>query len=130
MKTLKQMGSVILMMMALSIPGFSGEEQSVSAKEGKPILIRQNPTDPVGAPRSPESHPFFAELMGSYVILGSAYSCGTVTVDLFSTAGDDYTTEFDTSDGAILLPISGMAGDYTLIITVSEDVSYIGEFTI
>lgn len=53
-----------------------------------------------------------------------------VTVSLTSTAGDNYSTTFDTEDGAILLPISGNTGSYTLQITTSSGTRYVGEFSI
>jgi hypothetical protein len=69
-------------------------------------------------------------LINGYVILGSATAYGTVTVSLSSTSGDNYSTNFDTTDGAILLPISGDAGLYTLQITTPEGIQFVGEFTL
>ena len=74
--------------------------------------------------------PFYAELENGYVLLGSYSNCGIVDVSLTSTAGDDYSTMFDTSDGTILIPISGLTGDYTLLITTLSGVEFIGEFSI
>ena len=68
--------------------------------------------------------------MNDYVILGASSAIGTVSVYLTSTAGDDYSTCFDTSDGAILLPVSGNAGYYTLTIITPDGTHYVGEFTI
>jgi hypothetical protein len=78
----------------------------------------------------PVYNPFFAELMNGYVILGSSSSYGTVSVSLTSTAGDDYSTSFDTTDGAIILPISGAAGFYTILIPTPGGAQFVGEFTI
>jgi len=103
---------------------------SAVSKVSKTIIIVQKPTTPPEAPRMPAYNPFFAELMDGYVILGSSTVYGTVSVSLTSTAGDNYSTSFDTSDGAILLPISGDAGLYTLRITTSGGLQFVGEFTI
>ena len=103
---------------------------SAVSKDSKTIIIVQKPTTPPEAPRMPAYNPFFAELMDGYVILGSSTVYGTVSVSLTSTAGDNYSTSFDTSDGAILLPISGDAGLYTLRITTSGGLQFVGEFTI
>ncbi len=61
-------------------------------------------------------------------MLGCNDSIGDVTVTLESTAGDWYQTEFDTSDGAILVPASGDSGHYTLTIETAAHVVYEGEF--
>lgn len=105
-------------------------QTAAETKIGKVIVIVRRPTTPSQAPRTPEFNPFFAELINGYVILGSATAYGTVTVSLTSTAGDNYSTGFDTTDGAILLPISGDAGLYTLQITTPEGIQFVGEFTL
>ena len=95
------------------------------------IVVQQDePITPPGAPRSPEYNPFFAELVWNSVLLGSMNSCGSVSVEIASTAGDNYSVYFDTTTGMILLPISGNPGDYTIRITTPMGVHYIGEFTI
>ena len=130
MKGLLKVGCTIGMIAAFLIPGIAGSSWLTSNQGGDPIIIRQNPADPIGAPRSPEGSPFFAELMNGYVILGSSTPCGTVSVHISSTAGDDYSTNFDTSDVTIIIPISGTPGDYTLSITTPLGAHFIGEFTI
>lgn len=130
MKAFQKIGLIITLMVVSLIPGLSESGLSFSVKGSKPIIIRQLPPDPVGAPRSPESTLFFAEVMNGYVMLGASTSCGIVYVEIISTAGDDYSTYFDTSDGAILLPISGSAGDYTLSITTPDGHLFVGEFSI
>ncbi len=117
-------------MMAPAFSGTSREAIEMCNQGGSPILIRQDPQEAIGAPRAPEVIPFFAELLNGYVILGASAPCGTVSVSLTSTAGDSYSTSFDTTDGAILLPVSGDAGFYTIRITTSAGVQYVGEFTI
>ena len=74
--------------------------------------------------------PFFAELSNFGVVLGSSESIGTVSVRITSTAGDDYSTCFDTSTGMILLPISGDTGDYLISITTPDGIHFIGEFSL
>lgn len=112
---------------SLAIAPVSGLEKSESIV----IIVQQDPAvTPPGAPRTPVFNPFFAELMNGYVLLGSSSSYGTVHVTITSTAGDNYTTSFDTEDGTIVLPISGDSGFYSLRITTSGDLQFIGEFTI
>ena len=100
-------------------------------KGGHIIIIVQRPDTP-GAPRTPVVNPFVAELMdgSTSVLLGATDVIGTVSVQISSTAGDNYSTYFDTSDGAILLPISGNIGYYTLTISMPDGTLFIGEFTI
>lgn len=102
----------------------------VKQSDGKGISINPRPIVPGGMPRTPETIPFFAELESGYVLLGSFSSCGIVDVNLTSTAGDDYSTVFDTANGSIIIPISGYTGDYVLLITTSSGTEYIGEFSI
>ena len=130
MKTSQTFGLSLLMVAIIVVP-FSGK---ASAKEGSsentPIIIRQDPTNVNGAPRMPVFNPFFAELLSGYVLLGSTSPYGTVDVDITSTAGDSYSTSFDTLDGAIVLPVSGDSGFYSLRITTAAGVQFVGEFTI
>ena len=107
------------------------EKMLASTLRGDTIIISQIPTTPEG-PRTPVSIPFIAELMDSSnsVLLEATDTIGIVTVQIISTAGDNYSTYFDTSDGAILIPVSGNAGYYTLRITTPNGTQYVGEFTI
>lgn len=130
MKVIREKGCIIGMIVAFLSPLIVRGENLVSPQGGEPVIIRQLPADPIGAPRTPVEIPFFAALMNGYVILGSATPCGTVSVHITSTAGDDYSTNFNTSDGAILLPVSGNPGDYTLSITTPAGTHFIGEFSI
>ena len=98
--------------------------------DGKDIRIVQKPTIPPGAPHLPAYNPFYAGLVSTNVLLGSYSYYGTVNVSLTSTAGDDYSTVFDTADGTILIPISGNTGDYTLLITTASGLEFIGEFSL
>ena len=95
-----------------------------------PIIIYQDPIEANDNPRSLVDNPFFAELSTFGVVLGSSESIGTVSVRITSTAGDDYSTYFNTSIGMILLPISGDAGDYIISITTPDGIHYIGEFSL
>ncbi len=112
---------------------FSGSEKlSASSAGGHTIILVPKPTTPQETPRSPEKTPFIAEWMDGFnsVFLGATDPIGTVSVQIISTAGDNYSTNFDTSDGAILLPISGNAGYYTLTIIATDGTHFVGEFTI
>lgn len=93
-----------------------------------PIPIVDNNENGSNDNRSPEQIPFYAQIQGSYVILGCNSSIGNATVTLISTAGDDYETVFDTSFGVIFIPISGESGFYRLDITLPSGRSYYGEF--
>ena len=78
----------------------------------------------------PAYNPFYAELENGNVVLGSFSYYGTVEISLTSTAGDNYSTVFDTVDGTILIPISGNTGDYILLITTASGLEFIGEFSL
>ncbi len=130
MKTSTFLGVTVGILIASIAYGAPISVLSFQGNDGEVIIIRQDTTDELGAPRTPVQIPFFAELMNGYVILGTTTPCGTVSVRITSTAGDDYSTNFDTSDGAILLPISGNPGDYTLSITTPAGTHFIGEFSI
>lgn len=91
-----------------------------------PVIIVPNPDS--NENRSPEQIPFYAQIQGTYVILGCYSSIGNATVTLTSTAGDDYETIFDTSFGVIFIPISGNSGFYRLDIALPSGQSYYGEF--
>lgn len=121
-----------ILLIGSTISGFSEESNNTSLSENLPILIIQDKSDDPDAPRTPSFNPFIAELMdgSNSVLLGSTDNVGTVAVQITSTAGDNYSTYFDTSVGAILLPISGNSGYYTLTIITSDGVHYVGEFTI
>lgn len=125
---MKKLVYLLPVLLVGTICSVNAEEFPMS--ENHPILIIQDPSDIPDAPRMPAFNPFFAELMNGYVILGSSAPYGMVTVSLISTAGDNYSTTFDTEDGAILLPISGNTGSYTLQITTSSGTRYVGEFSI
>lgn len=94
--------------------------------DGEEPIIILNPDS--NDNRSPEQIPFYAQIQGSYVILGCYSSIGNATITLTSTAGDDYETIFDTSFGVIFIPISGNSGFYRLDIVLPSGQSYYGEF--
>lgn len=129
MKTSIMMGVSAVAMMAIVSTSLC-DQIAAETKNETVIVIVRRPTTPPETPRTPEYNPFFAELMNDYVILGAPSAIGTVSVSLTSTAGDNYSTCFDTSDGAILLPVSGNAGYYTLTIITADGTHYVGEFTI
>lgn len=130
MKGLLKRTCAIGMVVALIFPLTAWGEMSLTNMRGEPIIIRQNPPDPVGAPRMPVFNPFVAELTDGDVLLYATTPCGIVSVSIVSTAGDDYSTYFDTSLGSILLPINGNSGFYTLHITMMDGTQFVGEFTI
>lgn len=132
MKTKMILGMGILLMSATSFSPLTAERTTILAEGNKPIIIRQDPVDLEGAPRMPAYNPFIAELMdgSNSVLFGATDTIGTVSVQITSTAGDNYSTYFDTSDGAILLPISGNAGYYTLTIITPDGTHFVGEFSI
>lgn len=130
MKASIRIGCAVLVLAALtSSPEVTRGKNSICTAADMPISIRQDPP-PQGSPRSPENNPFYAVLTGNYVILGASFTCGIVSVNVISTAGDDYSTDFDTSNGIILLPISGNGGDYTLTIILPDETLYVGDFAI
>ena len=102
--------------------------KGIDVNDGLTITLKPRNDAQPGAPR--DIVPFFAEYNEtlSAVMLGCNDSIGDVTVTLESTAGDWYQTEFDTSDGAILIPASGDSGHYTLTIETAAHVVYEGEF--
>lgn len=102
----------------------------VANQENDIIVINKEDNTPSGQPRTTVYNPFFASLMNGYVNLGSNSSYGDVDVDLTSTAGDYYSTVFDTNDGMIAIPISGLPGDYILTLTTEGNLTFIGRFTI
>lgn len=117
---------VALLVMTTSIPSWAS--LSLSLDGDNPIIIHQLPTEYPNDPRGPVFNPFTAYLMNNQVVLESAASCGLVAVELTSTAGDYYTTVFDTEDGSILIPISGLTGDYDILLTTQEGLCFWGNF--
>ena len=117
--------AAILLAFSNAAMGFSQK-----ANDGEGIVLEPRDPDPIGTPRGPVFNPFTAYLQGNYVILNSSASYGDVDVTLMSTAGDYYTTVFDTSDASIIIPISGLAGDYTLMLIDPLGVQFVGEFNL
>lgn len=126
LKTLLLKMGCAIVLVTLSAPIVLAKKMVVN--DGTTIILVPRNTDVPDYPRS--SVPFFAEYNAalSAVMLGCNASVGDVTVTLTSTAGDWYQTVFDTSDGAILIPVSGDAGYYTLTIETAAHVVYEGEF--
>ena len=94
------------------------------------IVIEPGDDTPPDDPRGPVFNPFTAYRMNNTVVLESDTSYGLVSITLVSTVGDYITTVFDTADGSILIPISGNAGNYTLLLTDSTGAQFIGTFEI
>ena len=128
MKTKMSLQRAALLLVSLMIVSGFAIASNRQLRDGVSITIHQVPNEAIGAPRT--VCPFFAEYNEtlSAVMLGCNDSIGDVTVTLESTAGDWYQTEFDTSDGAILIPASGDSGHYTLTIETAAHVVYEGEF--
>lgn len=124
--------SVLLILSCIVLVGnvtlMSG--QNSGSNDPEQIIIVQSSTIPPGSPRMPAYNPFYAELENGNVVLGSFSYYGTVEISLTSTAGDNYSTVFDTVDGTILIPISGNTGDYILLITTASGLEFIGEFSL
>lgn len=95
-----------------------------------PILYKPDSFELPDTPRSPVYNPFYAFQDDCSVILGCLSPYGDVSVALESSAGDDYYTVFDTEDGQIIIPISGMIGHYTLTIVCAGGIVFGGEFDI
>ena len=93
-----------------------------------PIVNKGNGSN--NNPRTPANNPFTAVLYDTYVLLGCLGDYGDVSVELTSTAGDNYSTSFDTADGAILIPVSGNTGYYILSIITQSGQEFVGEFNI
>jgi hypothetical protein len=124
----------LIMVAFCIIAGCLTESYSYASKEkqrdGESIVIHADSVTLPGIPHMPVYNPFYAERVSTTVILGCYSSYGIVDVSLTSTAGDDYSTVFDTTDGTIIIPISGNMGDYTLLITTASGLEFIGEFCI
>jgi hypothetical protein len=112
---------------------FSNEMSAISktsCQEVSPIIITPGPSSPGGNPRSPETSPFSAYRTADEIVLSCDIDCGTVDIELYSTAGDAISTLFDTSEESTTIPISGNAGDYSITITDQQRQIYIGLFSI
>ena len=131
MKAYKTMKAILAIAMVCFSIHRTVEPAVASPIRGHTILIVPKPS-PEDKPRTNVPNPFIAELMdGSVTILLCVTNpCGTVSIHITSTAGDNYSTYFNTSDGSILLPISGNIGNYTLTITLSNGLQFVGDFTI
>ena len=118
----------ILTIVTLSVPFIAAE--AMNDPDGVTIILQPKDDELHDAPRS--IVPFFAAYYESLsaVMLGCNDSIGDVTVTLESTAGDWYQTVFDTSDGVILVPASGLSGYYVLTIETADHTVYEGEFNL
>ena len=118
----------MLTIVTLSAPFFAAE--AMIDPDGVTIILQPKDNEIHDAPRT--IIPFFAVYYESLstVMLGCNDSIGDVTVTLESTAGDWYQTVFDTSDGAILVPASGLSGYYVLTIETADHTVYEGEFNL
>lgn len=125
------MRKLFLLLLTLSTSLFFCSANSMPVNDnGAEIVITQKGLEPQPTPRTPANIPFTAVLYDTYVLLGSLGDHGEVSVELTSTAGDNYSTSFDTADGAILIPVSGNAGYYVLTIITQSGQEFVGEFNI
>lgn len=127
---MKNLRIILSLLIPVGLILLQGSTMAFPSKDEITISIRKQPVSFPGAPQAPAYNPFYAELGAGNVLLGSYSNCGIVDVSLTSTAGDDYSTVFDTSNGTIYIPISGYTGDYVLLITTLAGVEYVGEFSI
>lgn len=130
MKAKQILGLSILIMVVFGFCNSLRVAATASPDGDGPIIIIINPDDPIGEPRGPVFNPFTAYLQGYNVVLNCSVYYGDVVVVLVSTAGDYYTTVFDTSDGSTVIPISNLSGDYTLCLTDASGMQFIGEFNV
>lgn len=128
MKSIKFFLIAIYLVIAEGFPSYAIPQ--IIANDGMPIVIVNIPNELGDAPRGPVLNPFSAYQLNNQVTLESSVPFGLVSVSLSSTAGDYYTTVFDTEDGFIFIPISGLAGNYTLLLTTQSGPQYHGEFEI
>lgn len=131
MKKIQKIMKAIFTILTICLLTIATVETSFAkVMRGHTIIIVQRPDTP-GAPRTPVINPFLAELLEGCdsVLLEATDIVGTVYVQITSTAGDNYSTLFDTSEASIILPISGNAGYYTLTISYGG-IQFVGEFTI
>lgn len=130
MKTVKTKKGLVIGMMLLSLFGIIARV-TAHVKESNPVIdITKKPTGSGTRPRSIDDVQLFAVVCDTYVQVYSDSNIGEVDVLLVSTAGDYYSTVFDTQDGSIILPISGDAGTYTINVTTPDGQEYEGEFEI
>lgn len=109
---------------------YSYAKIGILEKEGVRIVLSSKPVNPPEGPRMPAYNPFYAELTDLGVLLVSDSDWGDATVTLSSIEGDYYQTTFEMSEGSILLPINGDAGDsYTLTISLGS-LGYEGSFVL
>ena len=129
MKKTFLLASILILMTGANITaiGNSMIEQITTECSDDPVIeIRPIPS---GGPRTPISNPFIAHLVNdNYIYLESTCSFGQVAVLLVSSSGDYYTTVFYTDNGSVIIPISGNAGYYQLILTDASGQTYMGEF--
>ena len=122
--------NVATLFAALCLIGSSFTFAYGMSAEGVQIVIRHRPGAQGNAPRGGEENPFYAELTELGVLLVTDSDWGDATVTLSSIEGDYYQTTFEMSEGSILLPINGDAGDsYTLTISLGS-LGYEGSFVL
>ena len=131
MKNVKHISIVVtLATLLLSVCGTPILFSKEKAQDAIPIIIENESNQPEEEPRGPVFNPFSAYRLNNQVVLECSVPYGIVSVSLTSTAGDNYSTVFDTEDGFIVIPISGLSGDYTLSLVDATGQRFVGEFEI
>lgn len=94
---------------------FKAADVKAQTPGGTPIVITpEEPNTPEGTPRGPVFNPFTAYLYSNQVVLNCSTSYGDVNVSLVSTAGDNYSTVFDTANAEEYdTNIHNVSKDYT-----------------
>lgn len=127
-KIIKTIIAYVIVGALFSVSNLVNAVESHSGCSGNDILIVQRPLAPQGAPRTTVPNPFFATQETNFVLLGSLFEYGVVSVTLISTAGDYYQTVFDTEEGHVIIPISGDAGHYSLTLVTERGLVFEGDF--
>lgn len=94
------------------------------------IIIDVSTQNPGGAPRGPAFNPFTAYRQGNTVVLNCSVEYGVFEITLLSTAGDNITTVFHTENESMVIPVSGLPGDYFLLLTGESGYRFSGAFAI
>lgn len=127
-KTTTRAFLLVILFLSVSFVYVKASSARMPLRDQIPILIRPHSTNQPSGPRTPVANPFFAQFEDNYVLLGCTSPYGTVDVTLVSTAGDNYSTDFDTEDWTIVIPVSGNSGHYTLTLVTESGTIFVGEF--
>lgn len=94
------------------------------------VIISSGQEGPHRAPEYVPIQAYYEESL-SFVCMSFAYSLGDLDITITNlTDGSHFDYEVDSSLGSAILPISGDAGFYTIVIMTSSGAQYGGEFEI